>query len=85
MTAPDDTMKKMWDDASGTKQRFAVTAKLYHTLWDTDDPQSPHDAAEWTGTRDEIEAQAKERADTLAADYPFLHMEIDTITPVSPE
>lgn len=71
-----DDIKQIWESAAGTGTRFRLSATLYHTLWDTDDPRSPRDTAEWTGTRDEIEKQAAAHANAEMADYPFLHMEI---------
>lgn len=68
--------REQWEAIPDTDTTpLTVTANIYTSVF--------HDHVEhevtWTGTKAEIEQQAAWYATVEMADYPLLHMEIDTV------
>lgn len=71
---PNRVTMEQWESA-GSDDQFRVTANIFLSVFDDDTDITQM----WTGTKAEIECQAAEYANKEMADYPFMHMEIDTV------
>ena len=66
--------REQWEAIPDTTP-LTVTANIYTSVFHD---HVDHDVT-WTGTKAEIEQQAARHAAEKMADYPWLHMEIDTV------